>query len=566
MNRGLLRSLFALLVGIAAALPAAVMPAAADPVEKSASSDVIMPPQVETIDRLIRQGWKDFELTPSEPATDGEWCRRVYLDVLGRIPRVKELDAFLEGGSNRRAKLINKLLGEEHNDEYTKNWSTLWTNILIGRSGGTERRSLTNRDGMRGYLRDTFQQNKPYDEMVYELVSATGTSKPGLDDYNGAVNFLAMKLTENGTSATSDTSRIFLGTRVQCTQCHDHPFNNWRQNAFWEFNAFFRQTAALRRFDGQNVDHIELVDQDYGGEGGDAEEAEIYYERRNGLMKVAYPVFRDRDGKVTELPVSGFVEDVNRREELAKLITGSGYMPRTIANRMWSHFLGFGFTKPPDDMGPHNAPSHPELMDYLGEEFKKADFDLKELIRWIALSEAYSLSSSFNDGNVADDPTLGNRPMFSRFYLRQMRAEELYESLLVATLADKTRGSDEEQEEARAKWLGQFVIAFGTDENDETTTFDGTIPQTLMMFNGELVKQATSGEKGSFLERVSTSPKLKGTAKLNYLYRAALARKPTSAERTAANRILKRHRDDQVAALQDIWWAMLNTNEFILNH
>ena len=155
---------------------------------------------------------------------------------------------------------------------------------------------------------------------------------------------------------------------------------------------------------------------------------------------------------------------------------------------------------------------------------------------------------------------------FSHFYLRQMRAEELYESLIVATEAHKARGSYEEQEKAKREWLGQFTIAFGTDEGDEATTFNGTIPQALMMMNGELVKKATSSDKGSFLYRIATDPKKNNAQRINYLYEAALARIPTKDEIALANNLLLLRKGDAPAAMQDIWWAVLNSNEFILNH
>ena len=144
-------------------------------------------------------------------------------------------------------------------------------------------------------------------------------------------------------------------------------------------------------------------------------------------------------------------------------------------------------------MGPHNPSSHPELVDYLGQQFRKKSFDLKQLITWVVLSEPYALSSRTNSSNEsADDPLLGEKPKFSHFYIRQMRAEELYESLITATSADKGRGSYEEQESRKSQWLSQFIVAFGNDEGGEQTSFNGTIPQALMMFNGDLVKQATN--------------------------------------------------------------------------
>lgn len=542
-------------------------------------------PQVKVINKQIRDTWTAYELKPAKTAAEGEWCRRVFLDVIGRVPSVVELDRFMKDRSaDKKAKLVSSLLYDDnYTEEYARNWTTIWTNVLIGRSGGTERRSLTSRPGLQKYLRDGFARNKPYDDMVSELVSATGTNTPGSERYNGAVNFLAMKVNdEKGTQAAADTAKIFMGLQVQCTQCHNHPFNEWKQQKFWEFNSFFRQTRALRRFvpGTRDVAGSDLVDEDFPGEGSTPDDAEIYYEQRNGKLLAAYPVFVDEEVPgFDKIKTSGYVNDVTRRSELAKLMLASKYTDKMIANRYWAHFFGYGFTKPIDDLGPHNPPSHPALLDYLGEQMREHSYNLKELVRWITLSEPYSLSSRITASNEADDPQLGESPKFTHFYLRQMRAEELYESLIVATKADETRGSYEQQERTKAQWLGQFVTAFGNDEGGETTTFNGTIPQALMMFNGELIKNATSAQRGSFLWEIAAS-NTKSKQKIDYLFQAALSRNPTREEVDIANKLLGARARDQiskgkkqvdgaaatVAALQDIWWAVLNSNEFIMNH
>ncbi|MGD9720419.1 MAG: DUF1549 domain-containing protein [Pirellulales bacterium] len=517
------------------------------------------------INQGVRAQWTAQGLSPSPPASDGEWCRRVYLDVLGRIPSVEELERYLdEPAAGRKAALVNRLLGEEYVEEYARNWTTLWTNVLVGRTGGNDPRSLVNRQGLEQALRRAFQRDVPYDRLVYDLVSATGVNKPGEKGFNGFVNFLSGNLEDNGVQATAKTSQVFLGIQVQCTQCHNHPFNNWKQNQFWELNAFFRQTRALRRFGrGRDIDAVELVNQDFAGETNAPEEAVLFYELRNGISKAAYPVFVDG----TRLPSSsGFVQDVDRRTELAKLIVGYETMPQALVNRLWAHFLGYGFTKPIDDMGPHNPPTNPELLSALAGEFKSHSYHLKELIRWIVLSEPYGLSSKSVARNKQDDPSLGQKPGFSRFYLRQMRAEELYESLLVASAAQNTATTYEEREKTKREWLSQFAVAFGTDDNEETTTFDGTIPQTLMMMNGDLMNKATSIDKGSFLHTLASDSKMSNAAKINRLYLAAVARRPTAREVTLANELLRARGGDAAAALQDIFWAVLNSNEFILNH
>jgi hypothetical protein len=534
------------------------------------------PPEVEIINAAIGEAWSDANLAPSRAATDGEWCRRVYLDVLGRIPTVTELRQYLKDRKrDKRERLVDRLLGPEYRDEYVRNWTTVWTNILIGRTGGTERRSLVGREGMQQYLREALAYNRPYDQMTRELVTATGSCRPEDEDFNGAANFLADKLAENGVQATAKTSQVFLGMAVQCTQCHNHPFNEYQQNQFWELNAFFRQTRVQRiRLDDQRQRFVgRVVDRDYRGETGDVDKADLFYEIRNGQMKVAYPVFVDGtslasvyEEKGEDFGDRGRVADVNRREELAKLLVESREFDQAIVNRMWGHFFGYGFTKPVDDIGPHNVPSHPELLDQLGQSFRRSEFDLKQLIRWITLSEPYSLSSRATKKNEGDDPTLGARPMFSHFYLRQMEAEQLYESLLVATAADETVKDPERRDQVRERWLRQFNNAFGTDDGGESTSFNGTIPQALTLMNGPLVTRATGNGRGSMLAWVAENQKMNNAEKIRYLYLAALSRRPTKPEVALSNELLAA-RDGKVgAALQDIWWALLNSNEFILIH
>jgi hypothetical protein len=531
-------------------------------------------PQVKFINEQIAAAWGDAGLKPSAPATDGEWCRRVHLDLIGRVPTLKELDAFLTDSSpTKKADLVARLLGDDYVDDYARHFTDIWTTILIGRDVENERVS---RPGMRQYLRRAFSKNLAYDKFMDDLVTATGVNanRQGLTGFNGAANFLSGKMeemgVENGVQATAKTAQVFLGLQVQCTQCHNHPFNKGKQNQFWEMNAFFRQTRALRKRDGtQDVQWVELIDEDFAGEGGNPEEAELYYELRNGIMKVAYPVFIDG----TEISQSGYLPGtmsdgtpygVNRRKELAQLIKGSPYFTKSIVNRMWGYFLGYGFTKPVDDLGDHNPPSHPELLDGLAEQFRENSFDLKELARWIVLSQPYALSSRKTAANKADDPSLGERPRFTHFYVRQMQAEQLYESLLTATQADQASRT-EDAAKTKDRWLSQFIIAFGTDEGDDSTTFNGSIPQALMMFNGDLVKQATSTGKGGFLDKVATSS-MSPAQKIDVLYKAALGRVPATKERQVATALLAARKGDVAAALQDVWWAVLNSNEFIINH
>jgi hypothetical protein len=562
---------------------------------------------VELINVHLRFAWEEHNLRPAVAATEAEWCRRVYLDVLGRLPSVQELDAFLARPARskvqvqaKRAELVDQLLGNEYATDYVNHWSALWTNTLIGRTGGRMRRALTSREGMRDYLAAALFTNKPYDELVAELIGATGSTSPEAEDYNGAVNFLIEKLAEDGVQATAKTAEIFLGTAVQCTQCHDHPFNASRQNQFWELNAFFRQAVVEVERD-TDMRRGRIVNRDFAGEGRalyrdtrreiyledrggklvDRDTARqvaapIYYELRNGQMQVAYPAFIDgtrlvdlvadrKSAEEAERGNSGYLEDIDRRQELVGFVLEAREFDQALVNRLWAYFFGYGFTRPAHDMGPHNPPSHPELLDELGREFRECGFDLKRLMRWLVLSDAYGLSSRISSGNKADEPAKGVVPQFSRFYVRQMLPEQLFESLLVATAADETVAK-QQRANFKDRWLRQFDTAFGTDDNAEATTFNGSIPQMLTLMNGELMQRACSTDSGSFLDRIANDHALSNREKINYLYRAALGRHPTKPEADLCNELLTARNGDVVSTLQDVWWAVLNSNEFILIH
>jgi hypothetical protein len=529
---------------------------------KSGSGDY----QVARINQLVEQIWLDYEIKPSNPASDGEWCRRLYLDLLGRIPSVAELQDFLQDKrTDKRKKLVEKLLYDDaYTEELARNWTTLWTNLLIGRTGGTENGSMISREGMQKYLRDSFARQKPYDQFVRELITATGKTTPNSDEFNGATNFLIDKVNqEQASQATAASSRLFLGLQVQCTQCHNHPFNDWKQQKYWEMNAFFRQVRAFRGASGPEMMNAtaELRDQDFRGESEqNPDEAELYYELRNGLLSVAYPVFVDGQ----TISRSGYVKVVNRREKLADLMIESPYFAKALVNRMWAHFLGYGFTTPVDDLGPHNLPANPELLEYLAQEVRSSEYDLRQLMTWIALSRPYGLSSVRNKTNEKDDPLLGEAPKFSHFYLRQMEAEQLYESLLIATEVKPT-GTYEERERTKNEWLQQFNRAFGNDEGLESTSFNGTIPQILMMFNGQMIRQAISTAEGSMLQQLARSS-MKDRQKIERLFLAGLSRRPTSKEMAMATAFYQANGGDAANALAEIWWVILNSNEFIFNH
>lgn len=526
---------------------------AADKEFTTGSSDVI----IQFINEQIRQSWKDNEADPSAVADDSEWIRRVYLDLVGHIPPVEEVEAFLaDKDKAKRAKLIDKLLDDPG---YVRNWTTIWTNLCVGQQ--TPR--FVSRDGMQKFFREAFGRNRPWKDIVTDLVTADGHY-----EQNGAVNYILAQMQDrdDGVQLTAKTCRLFMGMQVQCTQCHNHPFNDWKQDQFWQFNSFFRQTDKRehRKFNPQTGrmedDYAEVTWRDFSGP--------VYFEKRNGLMQVAFPIYLGSEVS----PEPG----IERRKELAKLMT-SGERPMiavALVNRLWGHFFTYGFTRPIDDLGPHNPATHPELLNRLADEFVKSGYDLKQLMRWITNSEAYNLTSKGTKKNEKDNPGAGETALFSHLYVKPMSAEQLYDSLIVATSAHKSgRSGWEQSERQRQQWMRQFVNAFGNDMAEESNSFDGTIPQALMMMNtnpkpqGEtptLMSGAVSLEAGSHLTELLTAPG-SDAQKIQKLYMSALSRMPTRAELNGLQRFVSSSRDKR-AAYQDVFWALLNSNEFILVH
>ncbi len=337
------------------------------------------------VDARLKKMWKVSGVEPSPLATDAEWIRRVYLDVVGHIPPEDAVDAFLDSDTpHKRAAVVERLLGSR----LRRNWATAWTNLLVGRQPRTPG---VHRDELEKFLRDSFAANVPWNEIVFALVSAEGTA-----EQNPAANFLLAHLNQDAVPATALTARLFLGIQVQCTQCHDHPFTKDKQDRFWELNSFFQQTevvshpslsAAAAATEGTTMEARqasvpEIVTRPVGGP--------MYYETLRGEMRAAFPVYSGH--KIDPGPA------VNRRRELARLIAQGDDRQLALAmvNRTWQHFFGHGFTRPVDDMGPHNGPNVPEVLNRLTQEFIASGYDLKKLIGWIARPTPTSGPASSN--------------------------------------------------------------------------------------------------------------------------------------------------------------------------
>lgn len=526
---------------------------------------------VKLIDDRLSEAWKANKVTPAERCSDYEFIRRATLDIVGRIARPAEVDRFLKDPKDtRRAMLVDRLLNGE---DYARNWANIWTTWLLTRSGDFGRGEY--HDEMHSWLEDQFAHNRSYKDLVTGLIAPkmedNAKNKPAGGDIRriankdlGAVNFILAhvgelvpgpKQREEGqfemAPITARTTRLFLGIQTQCTQCHDHPFDSRKQEEFWGINAFFRQVRRegnprMRRNQGPEV--LTLLERSDVNPAGT-----VFFEKRSGSIREQKAQFFD--GK--RVPQGAR----SRLDELAKMLIEHENFTRAFVNRMWGHFFGKGFCNPIDDFNASNNVSHPELLDELGSKFKEYGYDQKQLIRWMCNSRAYNLRSVANATN--DKPE--NDVLFSRMLMKAMSPEQLFESITIATQTE-TSQTAEAKKALRDRWMRQLITNFGDDEGNEVN-FNGTVVQALMLMNGDDINQAIADKQGTvarMLARVGAA-----NYNINHLYLVVLNRPATQEESKkvlAAMPLLKPQYDKREAPWNDLLWALLNSNEFLLNH
>jgi len=528
---------------------------------------------VSTINKLSEAKWKENNIVPSRYADDYEFIRRASLDIIGRIAKPEEIREFLKDPKEtRRSKLINRLL---ESDEYPKHWADLWANWLLGRSGVFGRGPY--HEWLVTWLEDQFSQNKPYDSLVKSLITAVGENND-TDKGGAAGNFILAHLGESVPPArraeegyfqmvplTSRITRLFLGTQVQCAQCHDHPFySNIKQEHFWGVNAFLRQVTREGQPPqiGRMMTYNKLTLKD---DPNVARSGLIYYEKRNGVILPVRPEFLPSGEEKHGAPLPPGVQGRQRREKLAEFILEHPQFPRAIVNRMWGVFFGRGFVNPIDDFNDQNPPSNPELLNLLAARFKHYNYDCKKLIRWICNSNPYHLSHVANRTN--DKPE--HEALFSRMLMKAMTPEQLFESIVTAAKLEAAE-SKNGKKVLKDQWLNTLISNFGDDEGNEVN-FNGTVIQALLMMNGKDINDAITRKDGAVALAIRNRTE---RAAIHELYLTALNRPPTEKEyrtilaqfRLPDPRIALNDYRNPNRRYEDLFWALLNSNEFILNH
>lgn len=596
------------------------------------------PPQTAIINEELSKSWTENKLKPSKKASDYEFCRRVFIDLVGRIPSAEEVRDFAEadGSTNKRAKLIHRLMFDkdyklkgspttppiDYATEHARHMSNVWGVWLMTRGGVAE----MYHDSLDLWLEDQFLKNTPWNDIVRQLITATGKTSE-----NGAASFVMSHLGEgipaknqnaegkfDMVPITSRVSRLFLGIQTNCIQCHDHPFNSeWKQDYFWGLNTFFRQverdgTPALKE-NGNNKKKMTALPVTLKDNSDLNKNGLIFFERRSLVLTGTKPNFLpnlaelEKDGGPRRGIPAGTTK--SRREHLAEYILAHDNFAKAYVNRIWGLFFGRGMNELPaaDDFGGHNKVVHPELLNKLAEEFVKYGYDSKKLMEWILNSDAYSLTYQANGlkdgagGNAKDEYA----PFFTRMQLKSMSPEVLFESLETATRLDSAPDKDAKKAK-RDAWMNQLVRNFGDDEGNETT-FNGTIIQALLMMNGSELNSEISRKDGtSAVEKAMNKFKsgngYNDMAVINELYLMALGRKPSTQAtiympqkdpKTGKDLVdskgqpimtgpisemsfltgqvanLKRTNPNAMryrAFFEDVFWSLLNTSEFILNH
>ena len=508
------------------------------------------------LDRYINAALKREGIQPSKMSEDAEFLRRVHLDLTGKIPTPEEvLDFLKDGSSNKRQKKIDLLLDS---DAYLDYWSGLWVNWLIGRREDGDDRRI----GLTFWVRDALTKNMPYNQFVQELIAADGELRD-----NGAGNYI-MRYERSPVFLTSHTSRLFLGLPMQCAECHDHKTEVWSQEDFYGVAAFFAGIDSQRKGDIETMDMAGNERKMDNFLITNKPENSIWVERLEKQVRPRFLGGTEYKGSL-----------LKKREALAQWMTDKSnpYFSQAIVNRIWQRFMGRAFVEPVDGFGEENQPTNPELLKSLAKDFVIYNYDLQHLMRTILNSEAYQRTSQTNESNKDD------QLYYSHAYVKPLSAEQFFYSVLQATgferlqqvrmKGSKKQGGEDRKgmlrqlEGMKREHLKKFLFLLDNGEMEEIEAFNGTIPQALMMINGDMVNDSASHEaRGGFVNYVLE--KWRGPIeRVEYIYLNILSRLPTAKEKTYFRRYLERslYRNKDLA-YEDLYWVLLNSAEFSLNH
>lgn len=492
-------------------------------------------PEVEErnfIDQLVHKKLRDLRITPSEPCDDATFLRRAHIDITGVLATSEEVAKFTaDSDAKKREKKVDELLARS---EFTDLWALKWSELLQIRSdqnNGGYKAALKYYD----WLHDQLAKNVPINVMASQLIAATGSTLE-----NPAANYFQVET--DSLKLAEDTAQAFMGIRIQCAQCHNHPFDRWTMDDYRGFVAFFTQV---------------------GRKPGEDPREKIIYDRREGESK--HPL---GDRVVPPKFLGGATPDTkgtDRREALAKWLAApeNPYFARHMANLIWAQYMGRGIIEPVDDARISNPASNPELLTALAGKLIESNYDMRKFVREICTSRAYQASTRTNESNRTDDRN------FAHATIRRMRAEVLLDCISQVTEAkEKYRGlpaGAHAVEIADGRTTNYFLTTFGRATRETLCAREEvgpTLSQALHFLNGETIEnKIASGGVVKRLQKENLPPR----EIARELYLRCFGRPPTSEELTKLEPLWAAP-EQQSAVFTDLFWALLNAKEFMFNH
>ena len=507
------------------------------------------------IDHRLAADWASRGIKAAPVADDEEFCRRVYLDVIGRIPKVSEVRAFAaDTDKDKRAKLVDTLMKKPgYSTRLAETIRAAWLPETI-----SDQFKTFLGENYEGYLRRKLAAGVSLDAIVKEtLTTDVQVGQRGriaftqnADPDQQALQFFYQALESKPENLGSMVTRALLGVKLECAQCHDHPFAPYSREQFWQFAAFFAEFTPLPPVGPNFVGPLEP---------------------QHTKNRLTIPGVVTKDGSAKQVSARfmdgttpAWKPEKSPRQELADWIVSpkNPYFARNVVNRVWQQYFGVGLIDPIDEPGDGNPPSHPELLDDLAAGFLDAEFDLRILIQGITGSLAYQLTSRLTH------PTQSDPRRFTRMNVKGLNGSQIFDSFVTAT-GVRTDGN---MAATRLDPGGTGVSKFSyrslfpiPQKPIETQT---SILQALTVMNGRLVADQTSVENGEVLGAIADAPFLTTEKKVEALFLAALTRKPTDEEKEAFGSYVERGgpSGDKNKSLADVFWVLLNSTEFLFNH
>lgn len=485
------------------------------------------------VDNLVFEKLQQMQILPSDLCTDDEFLRRSYLDLTGRLPTVEESDVFLKDTSaSKRAALVDKLLDS---DDFASFWALKWSDVLRSNS---KKLKVAGVHKFKKWVYDSVRTDKPMDQFARELLTASGSVFE-----NPPANY--WRASRDPLDATETTSQLFLGVRIQCAKCHNHPFEKWTQDNYYGIAAAFTRVGRKNSVDPEE----EVIFTAAGGE--------VTQPRTGKQMKVHLLLTGDVDVPAEQ----------DRREVFAAWLTKpeNPFFAKSLVNRIWGHLIGRGIVEPVDDFRDSNPPSNAKLLEELAAQFGQNKFSQKWAIRTIMNSRTYQLSSRTNPFNKTDE--LYN----SHAVTRLLAAEQLLDAICAVTNVPEqfpgmplgTRAT----ELADPPTDNYFLKVFGQPQREMACqcerSSESNLSQALQMINGPVVHnklRADNGRIKQMIDGMKTDEEI-----ITALYLSGLCRLPAAEEMTAAKQHIAGQPDRRMA-LEDVGWAVLNSKEFLFQH